>query len=375
MGIVMQRMLLGPVSGAVLLFGTMMAQASAQDITIAALLPQTGPSASVGLQEQQGVQFAVDAINAKGGIRGHMLRVNFDDTQGRPDQAVLAFNREVDLNNTPAIITAFSAPTLAIAPLATRKKVLVINPAAQADKLGHASPYLFNTMPLTRDETEVLASYLVRTLHKKTAAIIYENSAAGIDGRNDFTENFKKFGGQIISDNPIQPGDTNFRPMILQAAAEKPDVVFTNIIAGGSLPQFVEQVTQQHGFPPVVGTTFLTPAMGLPGSDGWYYTAIRGALPEDIESQIEAKFGIKSVSVYTREYYNGTNIFATVAASLIDAKKDLTGANLREALVQIKTFEGIAKVSFDTNTAVRNIDILQVQQGKDTKVAEGVVGQ
>ncbi len=371
----MQRILLGPISGAVLLIGAMGAPAAAQDITIAALLPQTGPSASVGLEEQQGVQFAVDAINAKGGIRGHQLRVNFDDTQGRPDQAVLAFNRETDLNGVPAIITAFSAPTLAIAPLATRKKVLVINPAAQADKLGRASPYLFNTMPLTRDETEVLANYLVHTLNRKTASIIYENSAAGIDGRNDFTENFKKFGGQIISDNPIQPGDTNFRPMILKSASEKPDVVFTNIIAGGSLPQFVEQVTQQHGFPTVVGTTFLTPAMGLPGSDGWYYTAIRGTLPSAVEQAIEKKFGTKTVSVYTREYYNDTNILAAVIASVLDAKKELTGPNLRDALLQIKTFDGIAKVSFDTNTAVRNIDILQVQHGKDAKVAEGTVGQ
>ena len=138
------------------------------------------------------MQFAVDEINANGGIRGHKLRVNFDDNQGNADQSILAFNREVDLSDVPVVITGFSIPTLAMAPMATRKKVLLVNGAAQSDQLATASPYLFNTMPLIRDETEVLAHYLIRALHKKTAGIIYENSVAGIDGRDDFTTNFKK---------------------------------------------------------------------------------------------------------------------------------------------------------------------------------------
>jgi branched-chain amino acid transport system substrate-binding protein len=369
----MQRILLRMACGIALLTGAL-APAGAQDIAIAGILPQTGPSAAVGLQERQGVQFAVDEINAKGGIRGRMLRVQFDDNQGKPDQSVLAFNRQIDLNDVPVIITGFSVPTLAMAPLATRKKVVLINPAAQSNRLGTASPYLFNTMPLTRDETEVLVSYIFNKLNKKTAAIIYENSAPGIDGRDDFTLNFKKLGGKIVSDDPVPPGDTNFRPMILKAASHKPDVVFINIVGGDTLPQFNEQVTQQPAFPPVVGNTFATPAMGLPGSEGWYYTAIRGSLPAEVEQGLKDKYGLKEVSVYAREYYNAVkNIVAVVFSSLIDANKPLTGENFRQELLRIKTFEGIAKFTFVGNTAVRNIDIMQVQQGKGVKVGEGTV--
>ncbi len=372
----MQHKLWRAVCAASLLTVVSYGQARAEsDITFAAFLPLTGSSAAVGIEEQQGVQFALEEINAAGGIAGHQLRINFDDTQGKPDQAVLAFNREVDLHDIPAAITAFSVPSLAIAPLVTRKKVLVINPAAQADKLGEASRYLFNTMPLTRDETEVLTRYLVKTLGKKTAAIIYENSAAGIDGRNDFSTNFTRFGGKIVSDEPVPPGDTNFRPALLKTASAKPDVVFVNVVQGGTLPQFVQQAGQQGNFPTVVGTTFLTPAMGLPGSDNWYYTAIRGTLPPAVEQAIMKRFGTQSVSVYTREYYNATHILATVAKGVLDAKKDLTGDAMREELLKIKTFSGIADVSFTSNTAIRNIDILQVQKGVGTKVAEGAVGQ
>ena len=98
--------------------------------------------------------------------------------------------------------------------------------------------------------------------------------------------------------------------------------------------------------------------------------------PPSIEQKIEAKFGTKSVSVYTREYYNATkNIFAVVAASLIDAKKSLTGENFHDELLRIKTFEGIAKFTFNGSTAIRNIDIMQVKNGIGVKIAEGAVGQ
>ena len=68
---------------------------------IGAILPLTGPAAPIGIEEQQGVQFAVDRLNAKGGVRGRKIKVLFEDSQGKPDQGVLGFNRLVDLNNVP----------------------------------------------------------------------------------------------------------------------------------------------------------------------------------------------------------------------------------------------------------------------------------
>src|SRR6476660_1436692 len=70
----------------------------AQDIVLGALLPLTGPAAPTGLEEQQGVQFAVERINAAGGIRGRKVQMIYEDSQGKPDQGVLAFNRLLDLH-------------------------------------------------------------------------------------------------------------------------------------------------------------------------------------------------------------------------------------------------------------------------------------
>src|SRR4051794_27321212 len=97
--------------------------ASAQDITIGAILPLTGPAAATGLEEQMGVQFAVDRANAAGGVRGRKINILYEDSQAKPDVGVLSFNKLVDLRDVQGIMTAFSSVSLAIAPLAARKKI------------------------------------------------------------------------------------------------------------------------------------------------------------------------------------------------------------------------------------------------------------
>ncbi len=114
------------------------ARASAQDITIGAILPLTGPAAPAGIQEQQGVIFAVDKINASGGIRGRQVKVIFEDSQGKPDQGVLGFNRLVDLNKAPAIMTGVLVAGLARHRAARdpRREVLVDQPGGTGQCAG-----------------------------------------------------------------------------------------------------------------------------------------------------------------------------------------------------------------------------------------------
>ena len=110
--------------------------ARADTIRIGAILPLTGPGALIGTQQMRGIQFAIDQTNAKGGVRGNKIEVVFEDNQAKPDQSILSFNKLVDLQHLPMIFTAYSGPSLAMAPLATRKKVLMINAGTlQADKL------------------------------------------------------------------------------------------------------------------------------------------------------------------------------------------------------------------------------------------------
>src|ERR1700750_354799 len=172
----------------------MCAAARAETSRSGGLLPLTGPGALIGTAEMRGVQFAVDQANARGGVRGNQIEVLFEDNQAKPDQSVLSFNKLTDLQHIPVIFTGYSGPSLAMAPLATRKKVLLVNAGAQADALAKASPYLINTLPTIGGEIEVLSKYLTGD-GKKKAAIMFENDAAGMSGRDDYLRFFPEAGG------------------------------------------------------------------------------------------------------------------------------------------------------------------------------------
>lgn len=332
--------------------------AQPKEFLFGALLPLTGPAAAIGLEEQQGVQFAVDQINAAGGINGVPVRVVFDDSQGKPDQAVLAFNRMIDLQSTPAVLTAFSSVSLAIAPLGTRREVLVVNAAAQTDKLENASPFLINTIPMVRAEASVLAKYVIEKLGKN-AAIVYENAAAGIDGRNDFRKYFEEAGGTIIAEEPVEFGQTNYRSTLLKVAAAKPDFVYIAITQ--SHETMADQVGQIPGFPIAVGNTFSRPFFGHKSTEGWYQTAIQSGYPEDaLVSAFKTQFAAKDMGFFAREYFNATNIILQAAGKVMKDGGDISGQSLRDAILEIKSFESpVAKITFDTNTASRPVEILQ----------------
>jgi branched-chain amino acid transport system substrate-binding protein len=344
------------------------ARAENTEVLLGALLPLTGPAAPIGLEEQQGVQFAMDEANEKGGVAGLPVRIIFDDSQGKPDQAVLAFNRMSDLNSVPAVITAFSSISLAIAPLATRREILVINPAAQTDQLEKASPFLINTIPLVKDESQVLVKYVAAKLGKK-AAIIYENAAAGIDGRDDFRKYFEAAGGSIIAEEPVEFGQTNYRATLLKIASSKPDFVYIAITQ--SHDAMADQVGQIAGFPVAVGNTFSRPFFGHASTDGWYQTAIQSGYPDDATlEKFKKKFKVEDMGFFAREYYNATNIVLEAAKHVIEAKEDIDGTALRDAILKIKSFKSpIADISFETNTASRPVEI-QKYANKDRSVLE-----
>ena len=138
----------------------------------------------------RGIQFAVDQANAKGGVHGNKIEVQFEDNQAKPDQSILSFNKLVDLQHVPVIFTGYSGPSLAMAPLATRKKVLMVNAGAQADKLATASPYLVNTLPTIGDEVKVICRNTWSARARRQAAVLFENDAAGIAGRDDFLKSY-----------------------------------------------------------------------------------------------------------------------------------------------------------------------------------------
>src|SRR6201996_2515527 len=297
--------------------------AHADSVRFGAILPLTGPGAVIGTEQMRGIQFAVDKANAAGGVHGDKIEILFEDNQAKPDQSILSFNKLADLQKVPMIFTAYSGQSLAIAPLATRKKILLVNAGAQADKLATASPYLINTLPTIGDEVKVISKYLVGE-GKKQGAILFENDAAGIAGRDDFQKYFPEAGGTILAQEPTQFGQTDYRPALLKLADAKPEVMLVSITAGSL--QMAQQYKQLGLKFVVAGTTFLSDpgTIADPSSEGFIHTQVRIDAPPELAAEFKQKFNV-DMEFFSRQYYNATQIVLTVADHLLAENKALTG--------------------------------------------------
>ena len=347
--------------------------ASAKTIHLGAVIPLTGPAAVVGNQEMRGIQFAIDNANAKGGVDGNKVEVQFEDNQAKADQAVLAFNKLVDLENIPMMFVGYSGPTLAMAPLATRKQILLVNAGAQADKLSTASPYLVNTLPSTDDEVNVMVKYLAKH-GKKQAAVLYENDAPGIGGRDDFVKRFPTTGGKIVAQEPVQFGQTDYRPALLKLAAAKPDVLYVVTTAG--MPSLVQQLHEMKPDFLISGSTFAADpaAIADPASNGIIHTQVQIDAPPALSAAFKAKYGA-DMDFFARQYYNAAQIILTVLNKLVSEHKPITGKDMRATLFQIRRFQGLIPMEFTSNTATVPIGINEMKDGKDITLEKVTAAQ
>lgn len=346
---------------------------AADTIKIGSSLALTGPAAAVGVQQLRGIETAVEIANKAGGIAGRQIQIISEDHQAKPDQAVLIFNRLADLHSVPVVITGFSGPTLAVAPLATRKKILVVNGAAQADKLATASPYMINMIPSVDDEVKVVARYVREKLGKTKVAILYDNSAPGISARDDFREAFKKLGGTVVEDEQVAFAETNFRAALLKLTAAKPEVLFVQVTQGAQL--LAEQLKQMQTDILVMGTNFFVdPALaGNRAADGWIHTQFANAAPDQIQADFKTKYGTE-MEFHARQYFNATNVTLQTIAQVVKDGKAITGESLRETLFKIKTFGTETPVTFNTNTVQMPIMINKMQDGR-AKLIDSMVSE
>src|ERR1700741_1202433 len=130
------------VIAAIFLFGRI--KASADPLVFGHIAPLTGDEAIFGVWEREGIELAVDEINAAGGVAGRPLTVLNEDDQGVASTAVSALQYLISAKGVRIVIGGtLSGTTLAMAPVAMQNKVVLLSPSAQSPKIAEAGDFIF----------------------------------------------------------------------------------------------------------------------------------------------------------------------------------------------------------------------------------------
>ena len=159
---------------------------------------------------------AVEEINHAGGIGGRSLALVVEDDRCSPADGVSAFNTIMASAKSPVAVlgAVCSGVTLALAPLAEFRKVVLISPASTSPKLTGAGDFIFRVVPSGSVRGQVFAEYLYRDRGLRKLAVLYINNEGGIGGSSAFKARFTQLGGTVASELPYAQGTTDLRAQL-----------------------------------------------------------------------------------------------------------------------------------------------------------------
>jgi branched-chain amino acid transport system substrate-binding protein len=196
------------------------------EVKVGAIIPLTGPFASYGTLILDGMRFAVDEINAKGGVLGARLILIEADDKNDAKESVLVFKRLVEVERVVAIVGGFSTTiAMALAPEAEQAKHPLILPGGASHKiLTRESRFTFRTcLPPTPSYGEMTANFIRDQNFKRVGAIIagYE---WGYVFRDALEPRLKQLGVKYqFEEAPV--GETDFTTVLRKLQPLDPDVM------------------------------------------------------------------------------------------------------------------------------------------------------
>jgi branched-chain amino acid transport system substrate-binding protein len=341
------------------------------EILLGSYTPNTGATATFGIFQKNGIDMAVEEINAAGGIHGKKIKhINYDNKSDN-DETLAVVNRLISQDNVIAILGESTSGKSKIGgQVAQQNKIVMLSPSATNPEVTQIGNYIFRACFIDPFQGYVMAKFATEDLKMKTAAVLRDvKSDYSVGLANVFIKEFKKMGGKIVTDISYQEGDMDFKSQLTAIKAEKPDVIY--------VPGYYNEVA-------LLARQLKELGMKQPllGGDGW-------SSPDLFKIAKEAMNGHYFSNHYTTEstdpktvefvknFKNKYDADADVMAALgydaaymmfqaiSEASKDskvLTRDSIREELAKIKDFHGVTgKMSMSENRdAVKSAVIVKV---------------
>ncbi len=325
-----------------------------------------GPfSQAYGLANKQGIQLAVEEINASPAwANNRRLSIQFADDSGGGARASRIAQEFVSSPRIVAVVGHVNSGAMVSAAHVYDKHLAAVATTATSPALTGISPWAFRVIPSDSANGQTIARF-VNARGRKRAAVLYENNPYG----RGLAENFKRgFAGTILSIDPIgEDSAQRFEPYVTWYKKEKPDVVFVAGTDASGLA-FLKEARRQNLDADLVG------------GDGWQ-TVAPSALAEGV--YVGAPFSAQDtrpevrafVSAYTKKFNSipdGNAALAYDATKLLAHAVEQVGpdrAKIRDYLAHLtdaSAFHGVTgpiRFREDGDPVGKSIVMTRIHQG------------
>ena len=204
-----------------------------------------------------GVEMAVEEVNAAGGINGQQIEFNVLDEKGDVTEAINAYGRLVADHDIDALIgDVTSKPSISVAQRANEDGLPMITPTGTADAITEQGETVFRTCFTDSYQGRAMASFIAGKGYS-SAAVLYDNSDDySVALYNAFTEEAKNQGVEITAEESFGATDSDFKAQLTKIVSTNPEVLY--VPAYYETNALILRQAQETGFKGLIT-----------GGDGW----------------------------------------------------------------------------------------------------------
>src|SRR6516164_3972383 len=257
--------------------GLAFADSASAQIKLGVAGPITGGSAAFGAQLKNGVEQAVEDINAAGGILGQKLVISIGDDRADPKEGVSTANK-FSADGVKFVIGHFnSGVTIPASDVYLENGMLVITPAATNPKVTDR-PGMWNVFRVCgRDDQEglVAGKIIAEKFAGKRIAVIHDKTTYGQGLAEETRKAINAKGIKEVLFEGVNKDDKDFTAVVSKIKAARPDLIYWGGLHD-TAGLIVRQLRDQGVTAPLMGGDGMADsefaAIAGPGADGTLMT-------------------------------------------------------------------------------------------------------
>lgn len=220
------------------------------EFTVYASLAVTGPLAGIAQANTEGLEAAIAAINAEGGIDGREMKLIVRDDGADPTKAAQLLQEELDSTEIDLVVAGNTSNVgLALLPALTREEIISSGQQA-AINAPEDYPYHFGLVVPNATQIEAMVNHIAESGYEKVA-VLHANDANGESVADTYREGFEADGIEFV-DESYAPTDIDMTAQLQRLQAQNPDVLLLQGL--GSVAGYLLQSRTKIGWDvPTVG--------------------------------------------------------------------------------------------------------------------------
>lgn len=202
--------------------------ASADTIRIAIAGPYTGALTQYGDMVKEGVDTAIETINASGGVLGKQLEAVVIDDACEPKQGPVVANRVVNEKIHYVVGHVCSGATIAATPVYNNEGVVMVSPSATSPLVTDGKNYdmIFRTIGRDDQQGPAAAKFIAEQIKPKAVAVLHDKQSYGQGIATAVKDYLDNAGVKVVLFEGINAGDSDYSAVITKLKSAGADFIY-----------------------------------------------------------------------------------------------------------------------------------------------------